>query len=92
MPYDFAEKLFDKTWIGMRVIISPLDAEPVDFSHPSLFVPKQSVIDAAPARAEALAREGAEAVTTAEDAKKAAATAAREAALLTASPAQVGMA
>jgi lipoprotein-anchoring transpeptidase ErfK/SrfK len=23
MPYDFAEKLFDKTWIGMRVIISP---------------------------------------------------------------------
>jgi len=23
MPYDFAEKLFDKTRIGMRVIISP---------------------------------------------------------------------
>src|SRR5204863_4845442 len=29
MPYDFAEKLFDKTWIGMRVIISPNDAAPV---------------------------------------------------------------
>ena len=28
MPYGFAEKLFDKTWIGMRVIISPNDAEP----------------------------------------------------------------
>ena len=33
MPYDFAEKLFDKTWIGMRVIISPPDAAPVEFSH-----------------------------------------------------------
>src|SRR6185312_9753902 len=28
MPYGFAEKLFDKTWIGMRVIISPNDAAP----------------------------------------------------------------
>src|SRR5690348_1697765 len=28
MPYDFAEKLFEKTWIGMRVIISPDDAVP----------------------------------------------------------------
>ena len=28
MPYDFAEKLFDKTRIGMRVIISPNDAGP----------------------------------------------------------------
>ena len=39
MPYGFAEELFDKTWIGMRVIISPNDAEPVEFSHPALFVP-----------------------------------------------------
>src|SRR4030088_3499609 len=23
MPYGFAEKLFDKTWIGMRVIVAP---------------------------------------------------------------------
>ena len=38
MPYDFAEKLFDKTWIGMRVIISPNDAAPVETSHPALFV------------------------------------------------------
>jgi L,D-transpeptidase catalytic domain len=37
MPYDFAEKLFDKTWIGMRVIISPNDAAPVEFSHPAAF-------------------------------------------------------
>ena len=31
MPFGFAEKLFDKTRIGMRVIISPNDAEPVSF-------------------------------------------------------------
>src|SRR3954468_16771127 len=36
MPYGFAEKLFDVTWIGMRVIIAPYDAEPVEFSHPAL--------------------------------------------------------
>jgi hypothetical protein len=71
MPFDFAERLFDKTRIGMRVIISPLDAEPVDFSHPSLFVPKQSVIDAAPARAEALAREADAAIKAAAAAKAA---------------------
>ena len=37
MPFGFAEKLFDKTRIGMRVIISPNDAAPVEFSHPALF-------------------------------------------------------
>ena len=92
MPYDFAEKLFDETWIGMRVIISPNDAAPIEFSHPALFVPNAKAIAAASARAETLAREAAEAAKTADEAKKAAATAAREAALLTASPAQVGMA
>jgi hypothetical protein len=85
MPFDFAEKLFDKTQIGMRVIISPNDAEPVDFSHPALFVPKAEAIAAAPARAETLAREAAEAARTAEEAKKTAATTAREAASLPAS-------
>ena len=85
MPYDFAEKLFDKTWIGMRVIISPNDAAPVEFSHPALFVPNAEAVAAAPARAETLAREAAEAAKTADEAKKVAATAAREAASLTAS-------
>src|SRR5277367_2555415 len=79
MPYDFAEKLFDKTWIGMRVIISPNDAAPVEFSHPALFVPNAEAIAAAPARAETLARDAAEAAKTADDAKKASATAVREA-------------
>ncbi|MFZ1151312.1 MAG: L,D-transpeptidase family protein, partial [Xanthobacteraceae bacterium] len=83
MPYDFAEKLFDKTRIGMRVIISPNDAAPVEFFHPALFVPNAEAVAAAPARAEPLAREAAEAAKTADEAKKAAATAAREAASLT---------
>jgi len=85
MPYDFAEKLFDKTQIGMRVIISPNDAEPVEFSHPALFMPKAEAFAAAPGRAETLAREATEAARTADEAKNAAATAAREAASLTAS-------
>src|SRR5215471_10360654 len=85
MPYDFAEKLFDQTRIGMRVIISPNDAAPVEFSHSALFVPNAEALAAAPARAESLAREAAEAAKTADEAKKAAATAAREAASLTAS-------
>jgi hypothetical protein len=85
MPYDFAEKLFDRTRIGMRVIISPNDAEPVEFSHPALLVPNPAAIAAAPARAETLAREAEEAAKAADEAKKAAATAARETASLTAS-------
>ncbi|WP_213773000.1 L,D-transpeptidase [Bradyrhizobium sp. dw_78] len=85
MPYDFAEKLFDKTWIGMRVIISPGDAEPVDFTHPALFVPNADALAAAPARAEALTREAEDAARAAGEAKKAAATTSREAASLPAS-------
>jgi L,D-transpeptidase catalytic domain len=85
MPYDFAEKLFNKTRIGMRVIISPNDAGPVEFSHPALFVPNAQAVAAAPARAKTLDRQAAEAAKTADDAKKAAATAAREATSLTAS-------
>jgi hypothetical protein len=85
MPYGFAEKLFEKTWIGMRVIISPNDAEPVEFSHPALFVPKAEAIAAAPAKAEALAREAQEAAKAADETRKAAAKAPRETAALTAS-------
>ena len=85
MPYGFAEKLFDKTRIGMRVIISPDNAEPLEFSHPALFMPKAEAMAAAPARAETLAREATEAARAADEAKKAAATAAREAGSVTAS-------
>jgi hypothetical protein len=92
MPYGFAEKLFDKTWIGMRVIISPDDAAPVDFSHPalSLFVPNAEVIATAPARAETLSREAADAARTADEARKIAATAARESTPLAASLRKLG--
>jgi hypothetical protein len=85
MPFGFAEKLFDKTRIGMRVIISPNDAAPLELSHPALFAPSREAIAAAPAKAEALAREAAEAARTIEETKKAAATTARETAQLAAS-------
>lgn len=85
MPYGFAEKLFDKTRIGMRVIISPDDAAPVEFSHSALLVPNAEAIAAAPARVATLAREATEAAKAADEAKKAAATAARGTASLSAS-------
>jgi chemotaxis protein histidine kinase CheA len=85
MPFGFAQKLFGKTKIGMRVIISPNDAEPVDLSHPALFMPSANAVAAAPARAEAAAREAAEAARAVDAAKKAAAAAARGATSLAAS-------
>ncbi|MEN3286837.1 MAG: hypothetical protein V7634_1137 [Bradyrhizobium sp.] len=85
MPYGFAEKLFDRTWIGMRVIISPDDAEPVEFSHPALFEPKAEALAAAPARAATLTVDADEAARTADEAKKAAAAATGEATSLKAS-------
>ena len=86
MPYGFAEKLFNKTRIGMRVIISPDDAGPVDFSHPvlSLFVPNAEVIADGPAKVETLSRGAADAATMAVETRKAAATAVRESAQLAA--------
>src|ERR1700722_2678679 len=72
MPYDFAEKVFDAAEIGMRVIISPNDAAPVEFSHPSLFRPKAEAIAAVPARAKTLAGEAEEAAKAVDEAKKAA--------------------
>jgi lipoprotein-anchoring transpeptidase ErfK/SrfK len=77
LPYGFAENLFDKTRIGMRVIISPNDAEPVEFTDPALLVPNAAAIKAAPERAEKLAREAAEVAKTAEQAKSAAVAATR---------------
>ena len=69
LPYDFAEKLFDKTPMGMRVIIAPNDAEPVEFSDPALLVPNAAAIAAAPAHAETLAHEAAEAAKMADEAR-----------------------
>jgi hypothetical protein len=80
MPFDFAAKVFDKAPLGMRVIISPNDTEPVAFSDPALFVPKQDVIDAMPARAQALAQDADDAAKAAAAAKAAVAPAKRAAA------------
>ena len=86
MPYDFAENLFGRTQVGMRVIISPNDAEPVDFSDPKLFAPSAQAISGAPAHADALARAAADAAKAVDDAKAAVTTTARDAA---AAPANV---
>jgi lipoprotein-anchoring transpeptidase ErfK/SrfK len=80
MPYGFAEKMFDKVPMSMRVIIAPNDAEPVAFSDPKLPAPKQEVIDAMPAKAEALERDADDAARAAAAAKTAVVTAKREAA------------
>jgi hypothetical protein len=85
LPFGFAEKLFDKTNLGMRVIIAPNDASPIEFTHPALLAPSAEALAAAPARAETLSREATEAAKAADEAKKAAATSAREAASLNAS-------
>ena len=85
MPYGFAENLFDKTRIGMRIIIAPNDAEPVEFSDPALPAPNAQALADAPARAETLADEAAQAAKMADEAKSAAAVATRAAAPLTAS-------
>lgn len=84
MPFGFADRLYNKTRIGMRVIIAPGDPAPVDFSHPALLVPKAEAIAAASTRAEPLAREAAEAAKAVDAAKKAAAAAARDTASLAA--------
>src|SRR5690348_8140707 len=78
MPYGFAERLFDKTRIGMRVIIAPGDPAPVDISHPALLQPKAEALAAAPMHADTLVREAAEAAASADEAKKAALRTTRE--------------
>src|SRR5690606_9770653 len=85
LPFGFAERLFDKTRIGMRVIVAPNDAVPVEISHPALLVPNTDALKAAPARAEPLMRAAAEAVSAADEAARTAKTSTRESAALTAS-------
>ncbi len=85
MPYGFAENLFDKTRIGMRVIVSPNDAVPVEFAHPALSKLNAAGVAAALATAEALDREAAEATRIDNETRRTAATASREVALLKAS-------
>ena len=74
MPYDFAERLFDATKLGMRVIVAPNDVAPVSIVHPALFQPKPDADAAAVARA----AEADEAASKADQARLAAIAAFRE--------------
>src|SRR3981189_773324 len=40
MPFDFAARLFDATRLGLRVIVAPTDAAPIEIAHPVLFLSK----------------------------------------------------
>jgi hypothetical protein len=76
MPFAFAARLFDKTQLGMRVIVAPGDAVPFEIAHPSLFPVKSE----ASALAAARAAEADEAAKKANQARLAAVAASQEAA------------
>src|SRR5229473_501828 len=77
MPFDFAARLFDATRLGLRVIVAPTDVAPVEIVHPVLFLSKPG----AGALAAARTAEADEAARKADQARLAAGTAFREAAL-----------
>jgi hypothetical protein len=85
LPYGFANDLFGRTELGMRVVISPDDAAPVDISHAALLAPNAATAAATPEQAEMLELEATAAATAAGEAKKAAKAAARAAAPVAAS-------
>src|SRR3954454_20003548 len=71
LPFDFAERLFDSTRMGMRVIVAPADVAPVELAHPLLFKPKSgagAMVAARAAEAEEAARKAAQARLAAETA------------------------
>jgi L,D-transpeptidase catalytic domain len=77
MPFDFAERLFEETRLGLRVIVAPTDVAPVEIAHPILSFPLKP---GAAALAAARTAEADEAARKAEQARLAAGTAFREAA------------
>jgi hypothetical protein len=79
MPFDFAERLFDATRLGMRVIVAPSDVAPIEIAHPVLLLSKPG----AGALAVARAAEADEAAKKADRAKLVAGTAFREVAQAT---------
>jgi hypothetical protein len=80
LPFDFAERLFGETKMGMRVIVAPTDVAPVEITHPLLFQPKPGAVAVAASRA----AEAQEAAKKAANVKLAMATASREATQATA--------
>src|ERR1700730_3274580 len=79
MPFDFAERLFDATRTGMRVIVAPSGVAPIEIAHPVLLLSKPG----AGALAAARTAEADEAARKADRAKLAAGGAFREAAQAT---------
>jgi len=75
MPFDFAERLFDMTELGLRVIVAPTDVAPVEMVHPVLLFSKPG----AGALAAARTAEADEASRKADQARFAAGKAFREA-------------
>jgi hypothetical protein len=45
LPIAFAERLFELTDVGMRVVLTPSDVPLTEFSHPKLFTPKAMQIE-----------------------------------------------
>ncbi len=76
MPFDFAERLFDATRLGLRVIVAPTDVAPIEIVHPALFPSKPEAAALAAART----AEADEAAKKADQARLAAGKAFREAA------------
>ncbi len=79
MPYDFAERLFDTTRLGMRVIVAPTNVAPIAIDHPALFQPKPGPDAVA---ASAAADKAKDAASKADQARLAVATTSRTAAPL----------
>jgi len=75
MPYDFAERLFHATKLGMRVIVAPGNPTPVTIDYPPIFQPKTGAVAAA---ASAAAAQAGETAGKADQARLAAITAYRE--------------
>ena len=74
MPFDFAERLFDLTQMGLRVIVAPADVAPAEIDHPVLFQAKPG----ADALAAARIAEADDAAKKADQARRAAGAAFRE--------------
>jgi L,D-transpeptidase catalytic domain len=77
LPFEFAERLYGESRMGMRVIVAPNDVAPAEIAHPLLFQPKPG----AAAMAAARAAEAQEASRKAANVKLAAVTSSREASL-----------
>src|SRR5499427_4410550 len=76
MPYDFAQRLFGVTRLGMRVIVAPSDVAPAEIVHPALFPTQPGAGTIAAARA----AEADDAARKADQARLAAVIVSREAA------------